>query len=48
MTLPIFTYMTTYDFLASTQAILSTIQTGLTQFIFWSTFDMNWPKQYSI
>ena len=38
--------MTTYSFLSFKQAILSNVQTdfNLTQFRFWSTFDMNWHK----
>ena len=36
--------MTTYDFLSAKQAILSNVWTdfNLTQFTFWTTFDMNW------
>ena len=36
--------MITYDFLLAKQAILSNVSTdfNLTQFRFWSTFDMSW------
>ena len=36
--------MTTYDFILAKQTILSNVRTdfNFTQFLFWSTFDMNW------
>ena len=41
--------MTTYDFLSAKQAVLSNVRTdfNLTQFCFWSTFNMNWLRWIS-